>query len=248
MLYLEHPTKNLLLISSSTIYGHGYLDHAESAIRDLLGRIQRVVFLPFALYDREAYSAKARNRFQRMDVSLQSVHAAADPRRVIEEAEAIFIGGGNTFRLLKALYDYDLLEPIRSRVAAGVPFVGSSAGSIVACPTLKTTKDMPVVQPPSFDALRLVNFQISPHYLDPDPTSTHMGETQEERIMQYLEENDLPVVGLRESTMLRITNGSVILRGGTTARIFQRGTLPVEVQPETRLTSGDARAGDTRLP
>ena len=237
MLRVEQPAKDLLLISSSTIYGQGYLDHVEIAIRDLLGRIKRVVFVPYALYDRDPYSAKARERLHRMGIALESVHSATDPRRAIEEAEAIFIGGGNTFRLLKALYDYDLLEPIRRRVEAGVPFIGSSAGSIVACPTLKTTKDMPVVQPPSFDALHLVNFQISPHYLDPDPKSTHMGETQEERIMQYLEENNLPVVGLRESTMLRVKNGEVSLRGQTTARLFRRGTPPVEVPPETSLTA-----------
>jgi len=159
------------------------------------------------------------------------------PKRLIEKAEAIFIGGGNTFRLLKALYDYDLLETIRGRVEEGVPYIGSSAGSIVACPTLKTTKDMPVVQPPSFDALHLVNFQISPHYLDPDPNSTHMGETQEERIMQYLEENDRPVVGLREGTLLRIQKGTILLRGSCSARIFRRGNPPVEVSPDTDLTA-----------
>jgi dipeptidase E len=237
MVCKENPAKNLLLISSSTIYGHGYLDHVESAIRDLLGTIQRVAFVPYALYDCEAYAAKAQERFQRMGVALESVHSVSDPQRAIEEAEAIFIGGGNTFRLLKALYDYDLLGPLRSRVEAGVPFIGSSAGSIVACPTLKTTKDMPVVQPLSFDALGLVNFQISPHYIDPDPNSTHMGETQEERIMQYLEENELPVVGLREPTMLRVKNGDVILRGQTTARVFRRGMPPVEVAPGTCLTA-----------
>jgi len=237
MLNPEGPAKNLLLISSSTIYGHGYLDHVDSKICDLLRGVQRIVFIPFALYDRDAYFKKAEARFQRMGVALESAHSHAAPQRLIEEAEAIFIGGGNTFRLLKALYDYDLLEAIRSQVEKGVPFIGSSAGSIVACPTLKTTKDMPVVQPPSFDALGLVGFQISPHYLDPDPQSTHMGETQEERILQYMEENDLPVVGLREATVLRVDHGAVVLRGDTTARIFRRGNPPVEVPPGTNLTA-----------
>src|SRR5258708_7227016 len=198
MLIAENPAADLILISSSTIYGHGYLDHVESEISGLLKGIPRVAFVPYALYDRDAYAAKVRERFQRMGVALESVHSAPVPQRLIEDAEAIFIGGGNTFRLLKVLHDYDLLGPIRRRVERGVPFIGSSAGSIVSCPTLKTTKDMPVVQPPSFDALHLVNFQISPHYLDPDPASTHMGETQEERIMQYLQENDLLVLVLRE--------------------------------------------------
>jgi dipeptidase E len=120
-------------------------------------------------------------------------------------------------------------------VAEGMPYLGLSAGSIVACPTLKTTKDMPVVQPPSFDALGLVSFQISPHYLDPDPGSTHMGETQEERINQYLEENHAPVVGLREGAMLRIEQGSIALKGITAARIFRRGQAPIEVETGSNL-------------
>lgn len=241
MFHSEDPAKRLLLISSSTIHGHGYLDHVEAEIHALLRGKQRVVFIPYALHDRDAYAAKARERFQRMGIVLESVHTASAPRRMIEDAESIFIGGGNTFRLLKALYDYDLLEVIRRRVEQGVLFIGSSAGSIVACPSLKTTKDMPVVQPPSFDALRLVNFQISPHYLDPDPSSTHMGETQEERIMQYLEENDLPVVGLREATVLRVSNGSITLLGSTTARIFRRRVPPVEVAPGSDLSATPQR-------
>jgi dipeptidase E len=140
----------------------------------------------------------------------------------------IFVGGGNTFRLLKGLHDHDLLDPIRQRVAAGVPYIGSSAGSIVACPTLKTTKDMPVVQPASFEALGLVPFQISPHYLDPDPATTHMGETQEERIMQFLEENEAPVVGLREGSILLVREGAIVLKGPNRARIFRRGENAVE--------------------
>lgn len=239
----EDKTKNLLLISSSNVHGQGYLDHVEKEIRDLLGSIQRVVFVPYALYDRDLYATKAGERFERIGFALESVHSASNARRLIKEAEAVFIGGGNTFRLLKALYDHDLLKLIRERVEHGVPFIGSSAGSIVACPTLKTTKDMPVVEPPSFDALHLVGFQISPHYLDPDPASTHMGETQEERITQYLEENDRPVVGLREGTLLRVQQGSILLRGSDTARIFRRGEKPVEVAPGTDLSFG---AGPSR--
>lgn len=236
MLMTEDTAKNLLLISSSNVYGRGYLDHVESDIRRILGDIRRLVFVPFALHNCSAYAAKASERFQRMGFVLESVHTASDPRRLIEQAGAIFIGGGNTFRLLKLLYDYDLIETIQQRVKHEIPFIGSSAGSIVACPTLGTTKDMPVVEPPSFDALGLVSFQISPHYLDPDPTSTHMGETQEERIMQYLEENDRPVIGLREGTHLRVQHGAIVLHGTRTARIFRRESPPVEVPPETDLT------------
>ena len=169
--------RRLLLISNSTLHGSGYLDHAESEIRDVVGSGTSVLFVPYAVRDRGAYAAKALERFRNMGLSLISIHDISNMPRAIDEAESIFVGGGNTFRLLKGLYDHDLLGPIRRRVAAGVPYIGSSAGSIVACPTLKTTKDMPVVQPPSFEALGLIPFQISPHYLDPDPSSTHMGET-----------------------------------------------------------------------
>jgi dipeptidase E len=147
----------------------------------------------------------------------------------------VFIGGGNTFRLLKSLYDFDLIERLRQRVAEGMPYIGSSAGSNVAGPTIKTTKDMPIVQPPSFEALGLVPFQISPHFLDPDPNSTHMGETQEERILQFLEENDTTVAGLREGAMVRVENGSTTLKGSAGARIFRKGLEPEEVQPGAQL-------------
>jgi dipeptidase E len=242
MLNVQDVAKNLLLISCSTTYGHGYLDHVESVIRDLLKGGQSIAFVPFALFDRDAYAARAGERFKRMGLALESVHNCSLPSRLIENAEAIFIGGGNTFRLLKVLQDLDLLDIVRSRVESGCPFIGSSAGSIVACPTLKTTKDMPVVQPRSFDALRLVNFQISPHYLDPDPNSTHMGETQEERIEQYLEENELPVVGLREGSALRVRSGTVLLHGTASARIFRRGKKPVEAPPGTDLTANAVTA------
>lgn len=166
-----------------------------------------------------------------MGLAATSVHERPDPRGSAARAEAVFVGGGNTFRLLRALYDNDLLAPIRRRVADGMPFIGSSAGAIVAGPTIRTTKDMPIVQPPSFDALSLVTFQISPHFLDPDPQSTHMGETQEERIFQFHEENGAPVAGLREGAMLRVDGASVVLKGSAGARFFRKGRPPVEAAP-----------------
>lgn len=228
-------TSNLLLISNSTLHHRNYLDHAEEEIRDVAGHRSRVAFIPYALYDRGAYAAKVRDRLGKMDLSVISVHDVSNPMREIEEADLILVGGGNTFRLLKGLYDNNLLGAIRRRVEAGTPYIGSSAGSIVACPSLKTTKDMPVVQPPSFEALNLVPFQISPHYLDPDPSSTHMGETQEERISQFLEENEAPVIGLREGSILRLHNAAVVLKGSLTARIFRRGAAPVEAPPGSNL-------------
>jgi len=225
----------LLLISNSTLYGSGYLDHAANEITDFLGDVKRVLFVPFALHDRDTYAAAARERFTRLGCELSSIHTATDPARAVNQADAIFIGGGNTFRLLKALYDFELLDPIRKRVAAGMPYIGSSAGSNVAAPTIKTTNDMPIVQPPSFDALGLVWFQINPHYLDADLNSTHMGETREQRLLQFLEEDSTPVAGLREGAMLRIQDGVTLLKGTSGARIFRQGLEPVETLPGDQL-------------
>ena len=235
---MNDKTKRVLLISNSTLYGSGYLDHAETEIRSFLGDLRRVLFVPYALFDRDKYAATAQQRFEKMGYELTSVHTAADPVAAVDETDAVFIGGGNTFRLLKALYDFKLLDPIRNRVSNGMPYIGSSAGSNVAAPTIKTTNDMPIVQPPSFDALGLVSFQINPHYLDPDSNSKHMGETREERIIQFLEENDTPDVGLREGAMLRIEHGNTILRGSTGARIFRKGMEPIEILPGARLDLG----------
>jgi dipeptidase E len=234
---MNDKTKRVLLISNSTLYGSGYLDHAEPEIRSFLGDVKRVLFVPYALFDRDKYAATAQERFQTMGYKLTSVHAAANPVAAVNETDAVFIGGGNTFRLLKALYDFDLLDAIRNRVSSGMPYIGSSAGSNVAAPTIKTTNDMPIVQPPSFNALGLVSFQINPHYLDPDPNSKHMGETREERLIQFLEENDTPVIGLREGAMLRIENGETILRGSSGARIFRKGMEAIETSPGARLDS-----------
>src|SRR5262245_57311734 len=227
----------LLLISNSTLHGSGYLDHCAPAIERFLGPdVRRVLFVPYALFDRDAYTARARQRFARMGFELESVHdAQSGARAAVERAEALFIGGGNTFRLLDALWRHDLIEPIARRVREGVPYIGSSAGSNVACVTIKTTNDMPIVQPPTLDALSLVPFNINPHYLDPIQGSTHMGEPREERILQFHEENLPPVVGLREGAWLRVDDGAVMLEGSTGARLFKRGQTPEEHSPGTRL-------------
>ena len=219
----------ILLLSTSTLFGGGYLDYAETEVTDFLGNIRRVLFVPFALYDHAAYASRTRERFARLDYDLESLHETRDKEQAVRTAEAIFIGGGNTFRLLKHLYDFELLTAIRARVGNGMPYMGSSAGSNVAGPTIRTTNDMPIVEPPSFDALGLVPFQINPHYLDSNPDSRHMGETREERILQFLEENETPVVGLREGAMVLVENGSCVLKGSAGARIFQRGQDPVEL-------------------
>lgn len=223
---------NLLLISSSNVYGYGYLDHAEPEIRRILEGVRSVAFVPFALRDHDGYTAKVRERLGRMGFEVTQVHGRGD----IEAAEAIFVGGGNTFRLLETLYERDLLDAIRNRVQRDrVPYIGSSAGTNMAMPTIKTTNDMPVIYPRSFDALGLVNYHINPHYLDPDPNSTHKGETREERIREFLEENDSVVIGLREGTMLRVIDGVTTLFGEKNARVFRRGAEPEEVPPGSTL-------------
>jgi dipeptidase E len=227
--------RRILLISNSTLHGSGYLDHAEAEIRSFLGQVERILFIPFALHDHDSYANKARNRFSAMGYELDSIHEAQDPLEAVEGMEAMFIGGGNTFRLLKALYAFDLLSAIHRKIEHGVPYIGSSAGANVAGPTIKTTNDMPIVEPPSFNSLGLVPFQINPHYLDPDPDSTHMGETREERILQFLEENETPVVALREGAIIRVEQGSMTLKGSSGARIFRNEQIPAEIQPGSKL-------------
>ena len=214
--------RRLLLLSNSSQHGRGYLDHAEAEIRALLAGVGCVLFVPFALADHDGYASRCRQRLNAMGYEVDSVHTSPDVRAAVEQAEAVFIGGGNTFRLLKALYDNKLIETIRRRVDEGMPYLGASAGTNVAAPTIRTTNDMPIVEAPSLDALGLVGFQINPHYLDPDPGSSHMGETREQRLLEYLEENEIPVLGLREGSMLRISNEGVRLLGERSARWFQR--------------------------
>jgi dipeptidase E len=227
----------LLLISSSTLHGSGYLDHCGAAIeRFLRPGVSRVLFVPYALFDRDGYATRVRERFAAMGFEVESIHdAPGGAPAAVERAEAIFIGGGNTFRLLNALRRNALIEPIARRVRAGIPYIGTSAGSNVACVTIKTTNDMPIVEPPTFDALNLVPFNINPHYLDPVPGSTHMGETREERIAQFHEENLPPVVGLREGAWLLVDDRGVTLEGRTGARLFRRGQEPLEFLPGSTL-------------
>jgi dipeptidase E len=221
----------LLLLSNSTPHGGGYLDHAMTAVRDFLGPARRIVFIPFALHDHDAYTAKVRTRFEKEGIEVQGLKADRTEAAAVAAAEAVFVGGGNTFRLLDTLQRTRLLDAVRARARAGMPYLGASAGTNIAAPTLKTTNDMPIVQPASFNALGLVPFQINPHYLDPDAASRHMGETREERLREFLEENDAAVVGLREGSWLRVEGKALRLEGLRGARLFRRGREPEEVAP-----------------
>ncbi|NXB62852.1 PEPE dipeptidase, partial [Struthidea cinerea] len=226
-----------LLISNSPRHGGSYLGHCQQHIQSFLGqKVKRVLFIPYALHDRDAYARLLRpRRLVGGGYGLDSIHESCDPVEAVRKSEAIFIGGGNTFRLLKALYDNSLIHEIRKRVLEdGIPYMGSSAGTNVATVSINTTNDMPIVYPPSLKALGLVPFNINPHYLDPDIKRTHMGETREERIRQYHEEpNTPPVLGLREGTMLLVEGDKATLQGVTGARLFLRGKKPTEHEPGT---------------
>jgi len=204
---------------------------------DFLGPARQILFVPYALADHAAYTRKVQNAFDSQGITVLELQREVNPLQALDDAEIIFVGGGNTFRLLRDLQGLRLLEPVRQRVLDGtLRYIGSSAGTNVACPTIRTTNDMPIVQPETFDSLGLVPFQINPHYLDPNTDSTHMGETREERLVQFLEENDVPVVGMREGSWLRRNAATLRLDGLAGARLFQRGQSPREIAPGTDLS------------
>jgi dipeptidase E len=219
----------ILLLSNSTQFGRGYLDHCAEALAQFLEGVDRLLFVPYALHDRDAYARMAADRFARLGVKVHSVHQEADPASAARSARAIFIGGGNTFRLLNELYANGLIAALKEAVRGGARYLGSSAGSNVAGPTIQTTNDMPIVYPPSFRALGLVPFNLNPHYFDPPAESRHMGETREQRIAEFHQMNAEPVVGLREGAWLRGDGGSVRLEGVGGARLFRRGQEPFEL-------------------
>jgi len=229
----EHPGR-LLLLSNSRNFGGEFLDHAEVWIRTFLGEhVQKAVLVPYAgvTLAWDDYAARVHERFGRLHVEVSSVHTSKHPAREIESADAIIVGGGNTFHLLKQLYDNGTLWAIRERVLAGVPYIGWSAGSNVACPTIKTTNDMPVVEPSRLDALRLVPFQINPHYTEAI-IPNHGGESRMDRIAEFTKANpDVTVIGLREGSALRVIHGVVTLLGPHPAKLFREGTTPTEHAP-----------------
>lgn len=212
----------LLLVSSSVVHGSGYLEHCGAAVERLFQGLDRILFVPFALADRDGYAAKVRGRFSEFGIDVDSLHESTNPRATVEEARGFFVGGGNTFRLLKTIQDLDLTDPIRDRVEQGIPYMGTSAGSNLACPSLRTTNDMPIVQPRDFEALGLVPFQLNPHYIDPDPSTTHKGETRDLRLQEFHEENDIPVLALREGAMLEVQGDSMVLLGHAGGKLFRK--------------------------
>jgi len=226
--------KNLLLISNSTLHGSGYLDHCADEIKKFLKDKKSILFIPYARpsgMTHDEYTDTARERFEKMNIRLTGIHEYSDAKNAVKNAEAIFIGGGNTFVLTSQLYKQNIIDDIRKKVSEGMPYIGTSAGSNIACKSIKTTNDMPIMYPPSFEGLNLVPFNINPHYLDPDPNSTHKGETRETRINEFHFYNDEYVVGLREGAILHVTDNEIILKGSTGARIFKNNKEPEEYKP-----------------
>jgi dipeptidase E len=227
----------LLLLSNSKNHGAAFLGHALDVVQDWLGGRRSLLFVPFAKAAHDDYTATVAEALEPLGVSVRGLHSADDPVLAVRQAEAVFVGGGNSFRLLKTLHEMGLVEPLRERVREGMPYMGASAGTNMACPTLRTSNDMPIVQPPTFEALGFVPFQINPHYLDPDSASTHMGETREQRLAEFHEENDVTVLGLREGAWLSVRDDTATLGGETGARLFRRGAESQELSSGADLST-----------
>lgn len=212
--------------------GEPYLDYPKHEMKKFLGeKPVKALFIPYAAvtFSFDLYVEKVQERFAEIGHSVVGIHTFDDPVAAVHQAEAIVVGGGNTWQLVRMMHDNHLMNPIREKVVAGTPYIGWSAGSNVACPTLRTTNDMPIIDPKGFDTMNMVPFQINPHYLDANPDG-HAGETREQRIQEFLEINpNCYVVGLREGTMLLREEQSLRLIGSRTARIFKKGKDPVEL-------------------
>jgi dipeptidase E len=222
----------LLLISNSTNAGEAYLDYPKYNIRDFLGSSSlECLFIPYAgvTISFDDYEARVKERFAEVGHRITSVHHASDPIAAVQSAEAIVVGGGNTFQLIKMIQEFGLIDPVREKVLGGTPFVGWSAGSNVCCPTIRTTNDMPILEPESFNAFNLIPFQINPHYTDLNPPG-HGGETREDRIMEYLAANPGDtVLGLREGCMFTVEGKKMKLTGERPVRLFRFNQTPIEL-------------------
>ena len=222
----------LLLLSNGYPPGGGrYLQHALTVLAEALAGVRQVAFVPYAQRDWDRHTAVMADALEPIGVDVDSVHRSASPRAFMRSAEAVLVGGGNAFRLLAAVYRLDLLHVIRRRVGEGVPYIGSSAGTNIACPSIRTTNDMPIVEPPSLAALGLIPFQINPHYPARETLAGHLGETRDQRIAEFLEDNDVPVLALHEGCWVEVTGKSATIGGVAGARLFQRAATLRDFPP-----------------
>lgn len=230
--------KKIIIASTSTVHNSGYLEYILPRLSSFFSDVKRIVFIPYARpsgisYD--AYTAIAAKGFASIGINVKGIHEFKDPKEAIANAEGIFTGGGNTFELVNQLYQHDVLEALSQVVLSGTPYLGTSAGSNICGLTMMNTNDMPIVYPPSFKTLGFIPFNINAHYLDPDPTSKHMGETRETRIKEYHVFNDTPVLGLREGSWLEVIGTTITLKGNLTARLFRKGEKAVELDSESEI-------------
>ena len=231
--------KNLILASTSTLHGQKYLEYLTPELRKHFSGCSDILFLPYARpggLSHSEYTLLAVSAFEEAGLKIRGIHEFSDPGKAVKMAEGIFTGGGNTFLLVSELYKQNLLPILKEVINEGIPYLGTSAGTNIAGLSMKTTNDMPIVYPPSFTTLGLVPFNINPHYLDPDPSSTHKGETRETRIREFHQFNTPPVVGLREGSWLTVSGRDITLKGGKNARIFRAEKLPFELESESLLS------------
>jgi dipeptidase E len=229
---------NVILASTSTIFGSQPLDYLKTDLTKLYCKTSEVIFIPYARpggLSHNAYTNKLKPVFSDIGINLIGIHEFENPIDAINTASGIFTGGGNTFVLLYQLYKNDLVLPLQKAIKNGTPYLGTSAGSNICGLTINTTNDMPIVYPPSFKALGIVPFNINPHYLDPEPNSKHMGETRETRINEFHTYHTQPVIGLREGSWLEIDSENCHLRGSLPARVFECGKAPYEIETATNL-------------
>lgn len=223
--------KQLIIASTSSLHNQSYLEYLKPTLAQHFRACKQLVFIPYARpggITLDAYTLKTKEFFKQINLPVVGIHEFNQPQEAIETAEGIFTGGGNTFVLVKTLHDLKLMEPLRTALLNGTPYLGSSAGSNICGINMKTTNDMPIVYPSSFKTLGLIPFNVNPHYLDPLPNSTHMGETRETRIQEFHAHNNLPVVGLREGSWLEVKGSAIALKGDQSARIFKPHTPPFE--------------------
>lgn len=225
--------QKLIIASTSSLHGSSYLEYLLPELEKFFGHTEEILFLPYARpsgISYEAYTMKVREALSKIGKLVLGIHECNDPVRAIRQAKAIFVGGGNTFLLVKTLYDLQLLDVLKEVVQHGTAYLGTSAGSNILGMSMQTTNDMPIVYPPSFDTLGLIPFNINPHYLDPDVNSSHQGETRETRIKEFHVWNDIPVIGLREGSWLEVQGTQIMLRGELSARLFRKDKTPVEIE------------------
>lgn len=230
---------NILLASTSTLYGENYLEYLEPQLQELFAGVEELLFLPFARpggISHEAYTEKAKNFFSKLSIKVVGLHEALDMKQALNSAQAYFTGGGNTFLLTKTLHDHNLMQVLQNNVSTGKPYLGCSAGSVIGGISMKTTNDMPIVYPTSFETMALVPFHINAHYLDPNPDLKHNGETRETRLLEFLTQNQSKVVGLREGNWIRRKGNQITVEGTESTRIFENGKSPYEIEPGTILS------------